>query len=171
MAEQKMDWLEDLSELNKELEERILAANEDKTLVKWNKVLPDLMTAEILMIGQFTGVKNENGDEKLGVLMLQKDGKAIVPFFTNPERIKALVTPEKNKFDVLRVNAARFFNSIKGKTAILNPFTPYSRVFSPFDLKVLAAEYIDKAPPLADEKILAKKAENADNAENSENAE
>ena len=32
-------------------------------------------------------------------------------------------------------------------------------------------EYIDKAPPLADEKILAKKAENADNAENSENAE
>ena len=52
MAEEKMDWLEDLYELNKELEERILAANEDKTLVKWNKVLPDLMTTEILMVGQ-----------------------------------------------------------------------------------------------------------------------
>lgn len=171
MAEQKMDWLEDLNELNKELEERILAANEDKTLVKWNKVLPDLMTAEILMIGQFTGVKNANGDEQLGVLMLQKDGKAIVPFFTNPERIKALVTPEKNKFDVLRVNAARFFNSIKGKTAILNPFSEYARVFSPFDIKVLAAEYIAQAPPLADEKILAKKAENSESSESAENAE
>ena len=165
MAEQKMDWLEDLSELNKELEERILAANEDKSLVKWNKVLPDLMTTEILMVGQFTGAKNESGEEVLGVLMLQKDGKAIVPFFTNPERIKELVTLEKNKFDVLRVNAARFFNSIKGKTAILNPFSPYSRIFSPFDLKVLGAEYIDQAPPLAEEKVLAKKAENAENAE------
>lgn len=146
MAEEKMDWLEDLNSLNKELEQRILEANEDKTLVKWSKLLPDLMTAEILMVGQFSGVKNANGEEALGILMLQKDGKAIVPFFTNPERIKALVTPEKNKFDVLRVNAARFFMSIKGKSAVLNPFSPYTRVFSPFEIKVLAAEYIDKAP-------------------------
>ena len=146
MAEEKMDWLEDLSELNMELEERILAANEDKTLIKWSKLLPDLMTSEILMVGQHTGVKNEKGEDTLGILMLQKDGKAIVPFFTNPERIKALVATEKNKFDVLRVNTARFFSSIKGNSAILNPFTPYSRVFSPFDLKVLSAEYIDKAP-------------------------
>lgn len=143
-----MDWLEDLNSLNKELEQRILEANEDKTLVKWSKLLPDLMTAEILMVGQFSGVKNANGEEALGILMLQKDGKAIVPFFTNPERIKALVTPEKNKFDVLRVNAARFFMSIKGKSAVLNPFSPYTRVFSPFEIKVLAAEYIDKAPPV-----------------------
>lgn len=171
MAEEKMDWLEDLNEMNKELEERILAANEDKSLVKWNKVLPDLMTTEILMVGQFTGAKNESGEEVLGVLMLQKDRKAIVPFFTNPERIKALVTPEKNKFDVLRVNAARFFNSIRGKSAILNPFTPYSRVFSPFDLKVLSAEYLDQAPPMEQEKILAKKAENTESTENAENAE
>ena len=170
MAEEKMDWLEDLYELNKELEERILAANEDKTLVKWNKVLPDLMTTEILMVGQYTGVTNENGEPQLGVLMLQKDGKAIVPFFTNPERITALVTPEKNKFDVLRVNAARFFNSIRGKSAILNPFSPYQRVFSPFDIKVLSAEYLDQAPPLSEEKILAKKAGNPD-AETAENAE
>ncbi|MCI7692853.1 MAG: SseB family protein [Oscillospiraceae bacterium] len=153
MAEEKMDWLEDLSGLNKELEERILEANEDKTLIKWSKLLPDLMTSEILMVGQFTGVKNANGEDTLGILMLQKDGKAIVPFFTNPERIKALVTPEKNKFDVLRVNTARFFMSIKGKNAILNPFTPYSRVFSPFDIKILAAEYIDKAPPVENNNV------------------
>ena len=157
MAEQKMEWLEDLNEMNKELEERILAANEEKTLVKWNKVLPDLMTSEILMVGQFTGMKNANGEDALGILMLQKDGKAIVPFFTNPERIKALVTPEKNKFDVLRVNAAWFFMSIRGKNAILNPFTPYSRIFSPFDIKILAAEYIDKAPPIENKNVSSEK--------------
>lgn len=157
MAEEKMDWLEDLNELNKELEERILEANEDKTLIKWSKLLPDLMTSEILMVGQFTGVKNANGEDALGILMLQKDGKAIVPFFTNPERIKALVTPEKNKFDVLRVNAARFFMSIRGKNAILNPFTPYSRIFSPFDIKILAAEYIDKAPPIENKNVSSEK--------------
>lgn len=157
MAEEKMDWLEDLNELNKELEERILEANEDKTLIKWSKLLPDLMTSEILMVGQFTGVKNANGEDALGILMLQKDGKAIVPFFTNPERIKALVTPEKNKFDVLRVNAARFFMSIRGKNAILNPFTPYSRIFSPFEIRILAAEYIDKAPPIENKNVSSEK--------------
>lgn len=157
MAEEKMDWLEDLNELNKELEERILEANEDKTLIKWSKLLPDLMTSEILMVGQFTGVKNANGEDALGILMLQKDGKAIVPFFTNPERIKALVTPEKNKFDVLRVNAARFFMSIRGKNAILNPFTPYSRIFSPFEIRILAAEYIDKAPPIENKSVSTEK--------------
>ena len=157
MAEEKMDWLEDLSGLNKELEERILEANEDKTLIKWSKLLPDLMTSEILMVGQFTGVKNANGEDTLAILMLQKDGKAIVPFFTNPERIKALVTPEKTKFDVLRVNTARFFMSIKGKNAILNPFTPYSRIFSPFDIKILAAEYIDKAPPIENKSVSTEK--------------
>lgn len=159
MSEEKLDWLEDLNSLNKELEQRILEANEDKTLIKWSKLLPDLMTSEILMVGQFSGVKNANGEEALGILMLQKDGKAIVPFFTNPERIKALVTPEKNKFDVLRVNAARFFMSIKGKSAVLNPFSPYTKVFSPFEIKVLAAEYIDKAPPVENNGAAAAKPE------------
>lgn len=157
MAEEKMDWLEDLNELNKELEERILEANEDKTLIKWSKLLPDLMTSEVLMVGQFTGVKNANGEDALGILMLQKDGKAIVPFFTNPERIKALVTPEKNKFDVLRINTARFFMSIRGKNAILNPFTSYSRIFSPFEIRILAAEYIDKAPPIENKNVSSEK--------------
>lgn len=159
MSEEKLDWLEDLNSLNKELEQRILEANEDKTLVKWSKLLPDLMTSEILMVGQFSGVKNANGEEALGILMLQKDGKAIVPFFTNPERIKALVTPEKNKFDVLRVNAARFFMSIKGKSAVLNPFSPYTKVFSPFEIKILGAEYIDKAPTVENNGAAAAKPE------------
>lgn len=159
MSEEKLDWLEDLNSLNKELEQRILEANEDKTLVKWSKLLPDLMTSEILMVGQFSGVKNANGEEALGILMLQKDGKAIVPFFTNPERIKALVTPEKNKFDVLRVNAARFFMSIKEKSAVLNPFSPYTKVFSPFEIKILGAEYIDKAPTVENNGAAAAKPE------------
>lgn len=148
MAEEKMDWLEDLKDMNKELEERILEANKEESLLKWSKILPDLMTADILMIGQHTGVKNENGLESAGILMLQKDGKALIPFFTNPERIKAMAAPEKTKFEVFRLNTARFFKTIRGRNAVLNPFTPYSRAFSPFDVMVLSEEYIDKAPPV-----------------------
>ena len=148
MAEEKMDWLENLNDLNKELEERISEANEEESLLKWSKILPDLMTADILMIGQHTGNKDENGVESAGILMLQKDGKAYIPFFTNPERIKALATPERNKFDVFRLNTARFFSTIKGRNAILNPFSSYSRTFSPFEIMVLSHEYIDKAPPI-----------------------
>ncbi len=148
MAELKMDWLEDLKDLNRELEERILEANEEESPLKWSKILPDLMTTDILMIGQHTGVKDENGVESAGILMLQKDGKALIPFFTNPERIKAMATPEKNKFEVFRLNTARFFNTIRGRNAVLNPFSPYTRTFSPFEIMVLSQEYIDKAPPI-----------------------
>lgn len=150
MAEEKMemDWLENLKDLNKELEERILEANEEESPLKWSKILPDLMTADILMLGQHTGVKNENGVESAGILMLQKDGKTLIPFFTNPERIKAIATSEKNRFEVFRLNTARFFNTIRGRNAVLNPFSPYSRAFSPFEIMVLSQEYIDKAPPI-----------------------
>lgn len=144
MAEETMNWLENLKDLNKELEERILEANEDESLLKWSKLLPDLMTADILALGKHSDFKNETA----GIIMLQKDGKAFIPFFTNPERIKAIATSEKNTFEVFRLNTARFFSSIKGRNAVLNPFSPYSRAFSPFELMVLSNEYIDKAPPI-----------------------
>ena len=85
--ETEFSWLEDLKELNLDLEERILAANKDTTKVKWNKLLPDLMGADILMVGQFTEQTDAAGNKQLNILMMQKDGHVIVPFFTNPSRI------------------------------------------------------------------------------------
>lgn len=152
MAEEKntmtdeYEWTEDLKELNKELEERILAANEDQTKVKWNKLLPDLMTAEVLIVGQFNeGIQT---DKTLNILMIQKDGHAIVPFFTSPDRMSVLVKPDNNTFEVMKVNTVRFFQSIKGKPCVLDPMSPYARVFNPFEMKILAAENEDKVPPL-----------------------
>lgn len=151
MAEEKSfteqyEWTENLKDLNKELEERILAANEDQTKVKWNKLLPDLMTAEVLIVGQFNeGIQTE---KTLNILMLQKDGHTVVPFFTSPERMSVLVKPDNNAFEVMKVNTVRFFQSIKGKPCVLDPMSPYARVFNPFEMKVLAAENEDKVPPL-----------------------
>ncbi len=152
MAEEKntmteeYEWTEDLKDLNKELEERILAANQDNTRVKWNKLLPDLMVAEVLIVGQFAeGVQT---DKQLNILMLQKDGHAVVPFFTSPERMSVLVRPNSNSFEVMKVNTVRFFQSIKGKPCVLDPMSPYARVFNPFEMKILAAENEDKVPPL-----------------------
>lgn len=159
MAEEKntmtdeYEWTEDLRELNKELEERILAANEDQTKVKWNKLLPDLMTAEVLIVGQFNE-GNIQTDKTLNILMLQKDGHAIVPFFTSPDRMSVLVKPDNNSFEVMKVNTVRFFQSIKGKPCVLDPMSPYARVFNPFEMRVLAAENEDKVPPLPAEKAV-----------------
>lgn len=143
----ELDWIDDLKEMNKELEERILEANKDKTLVKWHKLLPDLMGADILMVGQFGG-EDDNGQRRLNILMMQKDNHAIVPFFTNPARISVLKTSANSQFDVMKVNTVRFFQSIAGKPCVLDPMSEYARVFTPFDMRVLAAENIDKAPPL-----------------------
>lgn len=158
MAEEKkmtdeFEWTEDLKDLNKELEERILAANEDQTKVKWNKLLPDLMTAEVLIVGQFND-GNIQTNKTLNILMIQKDGHAIVPFFTSPERMSVLVKPENNSFEVMKVNTVRFFQSIKGKPCVLDPMSPYARVFNPFEMRILAAENEDKVPPLPTEKAV-----------------
>ncbi|MCM1166571.1 MAG: SseB family protein [Lachnospiraceae bacterium] len=154
MAEEKSmteqyEWSEDMKDFNRELEERILAANEDSTKVKWNKLLPDLMTAEVLIVGQFAegGVQT---DRTMNILMLQKDGHTVIPFFSSPERMKVLVKPEQNSFEVMKVNTVRFFQSIKGKPCVLDPMSPYARVFTPFEMKVLAAENEDRVPPLPD---------------------
>lgn len=145
---EELDWLEDLKDMNKDLEERIIEANKDTTKVKWNKLLPDLMAADILMVGQFTEQTDAAGNRQLNILMMQKDGHIIVPFFTSPSRVGAMANPTHNQFDVMKVNIVRFFQSIAGKPCIMNPMSDASRIFSPFDMKILAAENIDKAPPL-----------------------
>lgn len=147
-AKEEFNWLEDLKDLNKELEERILEANKDTTKVKWNKLLPDLMGADILMVGQFNDQTDENGNKQLNILMMQKDGHVVVPFFTSPERISAMANPTNTQFDVMKINTVRFFQSIQGKPCVLNPLSDCGRVFTPFEMRILAAENIHKAPPL-----------------------
>lgn len=144
----ELNWIEDLKDFNKELEERILAANEDAAKIKWSKLLPDLMTSEILMVGQFSGQKNDRGEKVMNILMMQKDGHVIVPFFTSPERIGVLANSEKNQFDVMKLNTVRFFQSIKGQPAVMNPLSKYARVFSPFEMNILVAENLDRVPPI-----------------------
>ena len=149
--EKVTNWAEDFKDLNNELEERILEANHDDTKVKWNKLLPDLMGAEVFIAGQYSGqAMNENGDKEISIVMIQKDGHSIVPFFTSPERLSVLVDPNNSQFDVLKLNTVRLFESIKGKHTILNPNSPYSHRFTPFDMRILAAENADKAPALPD---------------------
>ncbi len=160
MAEET-NWREEYKDFNKELEAKILEANNDDTLVKWHKLLPELMGADVFMAGQFGDeMTDANGQKLMQILMLQKNGHAIVPFFTSPERLSVLVGPNNQSFDVMKVNTVRFFQSVGNKPVVLNPMSSYSRAFSPFDMKILAAENIDKRSPCEeDEKKNAGKEE------------
>ena len=142
------NWIEDLKDLNLDLEKRILEANKDTSKVKWRKLLPDLMVADVLMVGQFSDQLDATGNKQLNILMMQKDGHVIVPFFTNPERIKVMANSNNTEFDVMKVNTVRFFQSIKGKPCVLNPMSDCARIFTPFEMKVLAAENVDRVPLL-----------------------
>ncbi|MDE7398671.1 MAG: SseB family protein [Oscillospiraceae bacterium] len=143
--EQGYEWLEDMKSFNKELDARILEANQDDTKLKWSKLLPDLMAAEVLMIGQYTE-ESVNGEKHLNILMMQREGKIAVPFFTSPERISVFVKQNQTQFDVMKINTVNFFRSVMGKVTVMNPLTPYSRVFSPFEMTILVEENKDKAP-------------------------
>ena len=147
------DWAKEFKDFNSELEERILEANHDDTKVKWNKLLPDLMGADVFIAGQYTGQPSgDSGKKELNIVMIQKDGHAIIPFFTSPERLSVLVNPQSNQFDVLKLNTVRLFESLVGKHTVLNPMSSYTRMFTPFEMRILAAENADKAPALPDSK-------------------
>lgn len=147
--EKVTNWAEEFKGINNELEERILEANHDDTKVKWNKLLSDLMGAEVFIAGQYSGQPvDDSGRKEVSVMMIQKDGHTIVPFFTSPERLAVLVDPKNSQFDVLKLNTVRLFESIVGKHTMLNPMSPYARLFTPFEMRILAAENADKAPAL-----------------------
>ena len=136
---------EQMKVFNKALEERITEANEDKTKTKWKKVLPDLMAADVFAVAALGDKTDANGNRLLNVMMMtSKDAQQAIPFFTSPNRMSVLATPEHKTFNCMKINTTRLFNAIKGKTAVLNPGSPCSRVFTPFEMNLLVMENKDQ---------------------------
>lgn len=144
----ELEWVQNLKGLNKELEARILEANNDETKVKWSKLLPDLMVSDVLILADFGNAVDAAGNKLLNIMMMQKGNSIAVPFFTSPDKIAVFVKRGQTQFPVMKLNTVRFFQSIRGKTAVLNPMTAYSKVFSPFETRVLAAENESRVPPV-----------------------
>lgn len=136
---------EQMKVFNKALEDRITEANQDKTKTKWKTVLPDLMAADVFAVAAMGNQTDANGRRLLNVMMMtNKEGQQIIPFFTSPNRMSVLATPEHKTFNCMKVNTTRLFDAIKGKPAVLNPGSPCSRVFTPFEMNLLVMENKDK---------------------------
>lgn len=139
------NWQEEFANFNNELEERILEANHDDTKVKWSKLLPELLDEEIFIAGQITdGQVDVAGNPNMNVIMVQNNNHSYVPFFTSPERLSVLVNPNNSQFDVVKIKVYNFFLTVRGRAAVLNPMSAYSRTFTPFEIKILTAEYEEK---------------------------
>ncbi len=135
------NWEEEYKDFNKDLEAKILEANNDDTLVKWHKLLPELMSAEVFMAGQFSEeMVAANGQKLMNILMLQKNGHNFIPFFTSPERLKSLLSSTNQTLDVMKIKIIDFFKNSKGTPVVMNPASSYTKTFSPFDMKILVAE-------------------------------
>ncbi len=142
------NWREEFANFNTELEEKILEANHDETKVKWNKLLPELMDKEIFIAGQINeGQSDVNGNPNINIIMVQNNNHSFVPFFTSPERLSVLVSPNNNQFDVVKLKVVNFFMSITGRPAVMNPGSTHSRTFTPFEMKILTAEYLEAHEP------------------------
>lgn len=139
------NWQEEFANFNNALEERILEANHDDTKVKWSKLLPELLDEEIFVAGQIVdGQTDAAGNPNMNIIMVQNNGHSYIPFFTSPERLSVLVNPNNSQFDVIKLKVYNFFLSISGKPTVLNPMSPYSRIFTPFEMRILSAEYEEK---------------------------
>ncbi len=136
---------EQLQVINKALEERIVEANKDKT--KWKNVLPDLMAADVFVVARLADAgEAAPGKKRLDIMMIMdKNGHSVVPFFTSPAKMSVLVTPEKKTFDCMKLNTIKLFQTIKGKTAVLNPNSAAAKLFTPFDMNVLVMEHLNKS--------------------------
>lgn len=139
------NWREEFANFNSALEERILEANHDDTKVKWSKLLPELLDEEVFVAGQIVeGQTDSAGNPNMNIIMVQNNGHSYIPFFTSPERVSVLVNPNNSQFDVIKLKVYNFFLSVSGKPAVLNPMSTYSRIFTPFEIKILTAEYEEK---------------------------
>ena len=135
----------ELKNFNKALEEKITAAVGDQS--KWKDVLPELMGAEVFVVAQLSQ-EDEKGNRLLNLLtMTNKDGQTAVPFFTSPQRMSVLATPQRKQINCMKMNTVKLFQAIKGKIALLNPGSPdCARMFSPFETNLLVMENLDKLP-------------------------
>lgn len=150
MANQQPLTPEQMKVYNKALEDRITEANQDKTKTKWKSVLPDLMAADVFAVAALGNQTDANGNRLLNVMMMtNKEGQQIIPFFTSPSRLSVLANPEHKTFNCMKINTTRLFNAIKGRTAVLNPGSPCSRIFTPFEMNLLVMEnkeYLEVKP-------------------------
>ena len=139
------NWQEEFKNFNSALEEKILEANHDETKVKWSKLLPELLDEEIFMAGQIAeGQTDAAGNPQMNIVLMQQNGHSLVPFFTSPERLSVIAGPNRSQFDVIKIKVYNFFLTSAGRPAILNPMSAYSRIFTPFEMKILTAEYDEK---------------------------
>ena len=46
----------------------------------------------------------------------------------------------------MKLNTVKLFQSVKGKSAVLNPNSPAAKMFTPFEMNVLVMENLDKLP-------------------------
>lgn len=150
MANQQPMTAEQMKLINKALEDRIIEANQDKTKTKWKSVLPDLMAADVFAVAAMGDKTDANGNRLLNVMMMtNKEGQQIIPFFTSPNRLSVLASAERKTFNCMKINTTKLFNAIKGRTAVLNPGSPCGRIFTPFEMNLLVMEnkqYLDAKP-------------------------
>ena len=131
---------DEIKNINKALEDRIIAAVEDNS--KWKGVLPDLMNAEVFVVAQVSDKTDANGKKLLNILsMKNKEGQMCIPFFTSPNKMAVLATPERKSFNCMKMKTIRLFEAVKGKAAMLNPGSHNcTKLFTPFEMNLLVME-------------------------------
>lgn len=136
----------EIKEFNKGLEAKITTAVKDDS--KWKDVLPELMMAEVFVVAQMSENPDANGNKMLNILtMTNKEGQQAIPFFTSPNKMSVLASPQRKTLSCMKMRTIKLFQAIKGKTALLNPGSAdCAKMFSPFEVNLLIMENKDKIP-------------------------
>lgn len=139
----------EMKNFNKALEDKIKAAVKDQN--KWKSVLPELMGSDVFVVAKLSDQTTPEGGRLLNLLtMKDKNGNLAIPFFTSPEKMSVLASPERKQINCMKMNTTKLFQSIKGKTALLNPGSPdCAKMFTPFEVNLLLMENLDKLPKTA----------------------
>ncbi len=137
---------EQIQNFNKALEDKIIAANEDKS--KWKELLPELMDSDIFVVAQVAENPNAPEAKMLNILtMTNKEGQQCIPFFTSPRKMAVMAGPEKKSFNCMKMKTIKLFSTVKGKPCAMNPGGGNcSKFFTPFEMNLLVMENMDKMP-------------------------
>lgn len=105
----------------------------------WNEYFEKLLDSEVIVLA--SQPISEGFEGEIPLLMISDSAnRQVMPMFTDDEHLKSI----KGPYNIARLKAFELLRKLKDVAAVVNPNTEFSRVITPFEIKVLTLEYMKK---------------------------
>lgn len=105
----------------------------------WNEYFQKLLDLEVIVLA--SQPISEDFEGEIPLLMISDSAnRQVIPLFTDEMHLKSI----KGPYNIARLKGIELFKKLKDIAVVVNPNTDFSRIITPFEIKVLTLEYIKR---------------------------